>query len=159
MHSILYAEVRLLSVSQSRQLSVILSQTLTSAQKSAPPPPSPRAVSNIYCGTIYAKTPKALPSASRTTGSGICIVLNRIGGVIGVLVGAMLMQWRLWLGAFVWVLYGAMVSTSLLLPLETRGKCTVHCSTRATLHESPRGIDSIIYRSWYHGVSSGNSPT
>jgi hypothetical protein len=43
---------------------------------------------NIYYGTIYAYTPEILPSAHRATGYGICVVLNRVGGILGVLVGS-----------------------------------------------------------------------
>ncbi|GKZ27979.1 hypothetical protein AbraCBS73388_007983, partial [Aspergillus brasiliensis] len=46
------------------------------------------AASNIYYGTIYAYTPEILPAAHRATGYAICVVLNRVGGVIGVLVGS-----------------------------------------------------------------------
>jgi hypothetical protein len=42
----------------------------------------------IYYGTIYAYTPEILPSAHRATGYGICVVLNRIGCSLGVLVGS-----------------------------------------------------------------------
>ncbi|SPO00365.1 related to synaptic vesicle transporter SV2 (major facilitator superfamily) [Cephalotrichum gorgonifer] len=46
------------------------------------------AASNIYYGTIYAYTPEILPSAHRATGYGLCVVLNRVGGILGVLVGS-----------------------------------------------------------------------
>ncbi|QGA20901.1 hypothetical protein EYB26_008611 [Talaromyces marneffei] len=46
------------------------------------------ATSNIYYGTIYAYTPEILPSAHRATGYGLCVVLNRVGGIVGVLVGS-----------------------------------------------------------------------
>jgi hypothetical protein len=83
------------------------------------------AASNIYYGTIYAYTPEILPSAHRATGYGLCVVLNRIGGIVGVLFGSYANVETvvpLWICAG---LYGALVFTSLLLPFESRGKRTV----------------------------------
>ncbi|CRG83307.1 putative MFS-type transporter PB1E7,08c [Talaromyces islandicus] len=83
------------------------------------------AASNIYYGTIYAYTPEILPSAHRATGYGLCVVLNRIGGIVGVLVGSYANVETvvpLWICAG---LYGALIFTSLLLPFESRGKRTV----------------------------------
>lgn len=83
------------------------------------------AASNIYYGTIYAYTPEILPSAHRATGYGLCVVLNRVGGIVGVLVGSYANVETvvpLWICAG---LYGALIFTSLLLPFESRGKRTV----------------------------------
>lgn len=83
------------------------------------------AASNIYYGTIYAYTPEVLPSAHRATGYGLCVVLNRVGGIVGVLVGSYANVETvvpLWICAG---LYGALIFTSLLLPFESRGKRTV----------------------------------
>ncbi|KAK9240071.1 putative sugar transporter [Lipomyces kononenkoae] len=83
------------------------------------------AASNIYYGTIYAYTPEILPSAHRATGYGICVVLNRIGGIVGVLVGSYANVQTvvpLWICAG---LYGALIITSLLLPFESRGKRSI----------------------------------
>ncbi|EEA21245.1 conserved hypothetical protein [Talaromyces marneffei ATCC 18224] len=83
------------------------------------------ATSNIYYGTIYAYTPEILPSAHRATGYGLCVVLNRVGGIVGVLVGSYAnveMTVPLWICAG---LYGTLVFTSLLLPFESRGKRTI----------------------------------
>ncbi|KAL4811386.1 major facilitator superfamily domain-containing protein [Aspergillus unguis] len=83
------------------------------------------AASNIYYGTIYAYTPEILPSAHRATGYGLCVVVNRLGGIVGVLVGSyadVQTVVPLWICAG---LYAALVVTSLLLPFESRGKRTV----------------------------------
>ena len=83
------------------------------------------AASNIYYGTIYAYTPEILPSAHRATGYGLCVVLNRVGGIVGVLVGSYANVETvvpLWICAG---LYGALIFTSLLLPFESRAKRTV----------------------------------
>ncbi|KAL3476205.1 major facilitator superfamily domain-containing protein [Aspergillus californicus] len=83
------------------------------------------AASNIYYGTIYAYTPEILPSAHRATGYGLCVVVNRIGGIVGVLVGSYA-NVRTTVPLFICAgLYGALVVTSLLLPFESRGKRTV----------------------------------
>ncbi|KAK9369045.1 putative sugar transporter [Lipomyces kononenkoae] len=83
------------------------------------------AASNIYYGTIYAYTPEILPSAHRATGYGICVVLNRVGGIVGVLVGSYANVETvvpLWIcGA----LFGTLIITSLLLPFESMGKRSV----------------------------------
>lgn len=80
------------------------------------------AASNIYYGTIYAYTPEILPTAHRATGYSICVVMNRIGGIIGVLVGSYA-NIRTNVPLFICAgLYGALVITSLLLPFESRGK-------------------------------------
>ncbi|OKL56314.1 hypothetical protein UA08_08430 [Talaromyces atroroseus] len=83
------------------------------------------AASNVYYGTIYAYTPEILPSAHRATGYGLCVVVNRVGGIIGVLVGSytnVTTTTPLWVCAG---LYGALIFTSLLLPFESMGKRTV----------------------------------
>ncbi|KAL4915210.1 major facilitator superfamily domain-containing protein [Aspergillus aurantiobrunneus] len=83
------------------------------------------AASNIFYGTIYAYTPEILPSAHRATGYGLCVVVNRFGGIVGVLVGSYAnveTTVPLWICAG---LYAALVATSLLLPFESRGKRTV----------------------------------
>ncbi|KAL1965891.1 hypothetical protein VTN77DRAFT_5024 [Rasamsonia byssochlamydoides] len=83
------------------------------------------AASNIYYGTIYAYTPEILPSAHRATGYGICVVLNRVGGIVGVLVGSYA-NVETTAPLFICAgLYGALVVTSLLLPFESRGKRSV----------------------------------
>lgn len=46
------------------------------------------AASNIYYATIYAYTPEILPAAHRVTGYAVCVVVNRLGGIVGVLVGS-----------------------------------------------------------------------
>ncbi|KAL2821173.1 major facilitator superfamily domain-containing protein [Aspergillus granulosus] len=83
------------------------------------------AASNIYYGTIYAYTPEILPSAHRATGYGLCVVVNRIGGIVGVLVGSYA-NVQTTVPLFICAgLYGALVVTSLLLPFESRGKRSV----------------------------------
>jgi hypothetical protein len=83
------------------------------------------AASNIYYGTIYAYTPEILPSAHRATGYGLCVVVNRIGGIVGVLVGSYA-DVRTTVPLFICAgLYGALIVTSLLLPFESRGKRSV----------------------------------
>jgi len=77
---------------------------------------------NIYYGTIYAYTPEILPSAHRATGYGICVVLNRVGGILGVLVGSYA-NVETTAPLFVCAsLFGLLVFLSLLLPFESRGK-------------------------------------
>ncbi|KAL4792451.1 major facilitator superfamily domain-containing protein [Aspergillus venezuelensis] len=83
------------------------------------------AASNIFYGTIYAYTPEILPSAHRATGYGLCVVLNRVGGIVGVLVGSyadVTTVVPLWICAG---LYAALILTSLLLPFESQGRRSV----------------------------------
>jgi len=83
------------------------------------------AASNIYYGTIYAYTPEILPSAHRATGYGLCVVLNRVGGISGVLIGSY-SNVETTAPLFVCAsLFGLLVFLSLLLPFETRGKRSV----------------------------------
>lgn len=83
------------------------------------------AASNIYYGTIYAYTPEILPSAHRATGYGLCVVLNRVGGISGVLIGSYA-NVETTAPLFVCAsLFGLLVLLSLLLPFETRGKRSV----------------------------------
>ncbi|EME47908.1 hypothetical protein DOTSEDRAFT_69742 [Dothistroma septosporum NZE10] len=42
----------------------------------------------IYHGVFYAYTPEILPSAHRATGYGCCVILGRIGGIVGIVVGS-----------------------------------------------------------------------
>ncbi|KAH7090421.1 putative sugar transporter [Paraphoma chrysanthemicola] len=80
------------------------------------------AASNIYYGTIYAYTPEILPSAHRATGYGMCVVLNRVGGITGVLIGSYA-NVETTAPLFVCAsLFGLLVFLSLILPFETRGK-------------------------------------
>lgn len=83
------------------------------------------AASNIYYGTIYAYTPEILPSAHRATGYGICVVLNRVGGIAGVLVGSYA-NVETTAPLFVCAgLFGLLIILSLALPFESRGKRSV----------------------------------
>ena len=77
---------------------------------------------NIYYGTIYAYTPEILPSAHRATGYGLCVVVNRVGGIAGVLVGSYA-NVETTAPLFVCAaLFGLLVILSLLLPFESKGK-------------------------------------
>ncbi|KAK5047155.1 hypothetical protein LTR84_007098 [Exophiala bonariae] len=83
------------------------------------------AASNIYYGTIYAYTPEILPAAHRATGYAICVVLNRVGGITGVLIGSYA---NVETTAPLFVcggLFGLLVVLSLALPFESMGKRTV----------------------------------
>ena len=83
------------------------------------------AASSIFYGTIYAYTPEILPSAHRATGYGLCVVLSRIGGIAGVLVGSYAnveTATPLFICAG---LHSILVITSLLLPFESKGKRSV----------------------------------
>jgi hypothetical protein len=83
------------------------------------------AASNIYYGTIYAYTPEILPSAHRATGYGICVVLNRIGGIAGVLVGSYA-NVETTAPLFICAgLFGLLIILSLALPFESRGRRSV----------------------------------
>ncbi|UKZ46126.1 hypothetical protein TrVGV298_000324 [Trichoderma virens] len=83
------------------------------------------AASNIYYGTIYAYTPEILPAAHRATGYGVCVVLNRVGGILGVLVGSYA-NVETTAPLFVCAaLFGLLVILSLILPFESRGKRSV----------------------------------
>ncbi|KAG8533976.1 uncharacterized protein KY384_001719 [Bacidia gigantensis] len=80
------------------------------------------AASNIYYGTIYAYTPEILPSAHRATGYAICVVLNRVGGISGVLVGSYA-NVETTAPLFICAgLFGLLIILSLLLPFESRQK-------------------------------------
>ena len=83
------------------------------------------AASNIYYGTIYAYTPEVLPSAHRATGYGMCVVMNRVGGIVGVLIGSFANVETvapLFVSAG---LFGLLIFLSLALPFESRGKRSV----------------------------------
>lgn len=83
------------------------------------------AASNIYYGTIYAYTPEILPSAHRATGYGICVVLNRVGGITGVLIGSYA-NVETTAPLFVCAgLFALLIVLSLALPFESRGKRSV----------------------------------
>ncbi|KAF2717108.1 putative sugar transporter [Polychaeton citri CBS 116435] len=83
------------------------------------------AASNIYYGTIYAYTPEILPTAHRATGYGLCVVLNRVGGIAGVLVGSYA-NVETTAPLFVCAgLFGLLILLSLMLPFESRGKRSV----------------------------------
>jgi hypothetical protein len=95
------------------------------------------AASNIYYGTIYAYTPEILPSAHRATGYGMCVVLNRVGGITGVLIGSYA-NVETTAPLFVCAsLFGLLVFLSLLLPFETRGK---RSNWRAGMIEEDRAV-------------------
>ncbi|KAL2867853.1 MFS general substrate transporter [Aspergillus lucknowensis] len=80
------------------------------------------AASNMYYGTIYAYTPEILPSAHRATGYALCVVLNRVGGIMGVLVGSYA-NVQTTAPLFVCAaLFALLIVLSLLLPFESRGK-------------------------------------
>ncbi|KAK5714969.1 hypothetical protein LTR15_010385 [Elasticomyces elasticus] len=78
-----------------------------------------------HYGTIYAYTPEILPAAHRATGYGLCVVLNRIGGIAGVLIGSYA-NVETTAPLFVCAgLFGLLIVLSLMLPFESRGKRTV----------------------------------
>ena len=80
------------------------------------------AASNIYYGTLYAYTPEIQPTAHRATGYAICVILNRVGGIVGVLVGSYA-NVNTVAPLFVCAgLYGGLIITSILLPFESRGR-------------------------------------
>lgn len=71
---------------------------------------------------IYAYTPEILPSAHRATGYGLCVVMNRVGGIIGVLIGSYA-NVETTAPLFVCAgLFGLLIVLSLALPFESRGK-------------------------------------
>lgn len=81
--------------------------------------------SNIYYSTLYAYTPEIMPSAHRATGYGLCVIINRIGGIVAILIGSYAnvdTTTPLFVCASLYVL---LVGTSLLLPFETRAQRTV----------------------------------
>ncbi|KAH8807724.1 major facilitator superfamily domain-containing protein [Xylogone sp. PMI_703] len=83
------------------------------------------AASNIYYGTIYAYTPEILPAAHRATGYGICVALNRVGGIIGVLIGSYA-NVKTTAPLFVCAaLFGLLIILSVLLPYESKGRRAV----------------------------------
>ncbi|KGO40160.1 Major facilitator superfamily domain, general substrate transporter [Penicillium expansum] len=82
------------------------------------------AATNIYYGTMYAYTPEILPSAHRATGYAICVVFNRIGGIVGVIVGSYA-NVETTTPLFVCAaLFALLIILSVLLPFESRGKRT-----------------------------------
>ncbi|KAL2818239.1 MFS general substrate transporter [Aspergillus cavernicola] len=82
------------------------------------------AATNIYYGTMYAYTPEILPSAHRATGYAICVIFNRIGGIVGVLVGSYA-NVQTTTPLFVCAaLFAVLIILSVLLPFESRGKRT-----------------------------------
>ena len=63
-----------------------------------------------------------LPSAHRATGFAICVVSNRFGGIIGILVGSFA-NVRTTAPLFICAgLYGLTIFLCLLLPFEPRGR-------------------------------------
>ncbi|CAI7617822.1 unnamed protein product [Penicillium crustosum] len=80
------------------------------------------AATNIYYGTMYAYTPEILPSAHRATGYAICVIFNRVGGIVGVIVGSYA-NVETTTPLFVCAaLYALLIILSVLLPFESRGK-------------------------------------
>ncbi|KAF7192702.1 Major facilitator-type transporter hxnZ [Pseudocercospora fuligena] len=80
------------------------------------------ASSNIYWAVIYHYTPEILPSAHRATGYGVCTVMNRVGGIVGVLVGSYA-DVETTAPLFVCAsLFALLIVLSLMLPFETQGK-------------------------------------
>jgi len=76
----------------------------------------------ILYGTLLAYTPEILPSAHRATGCAICVVLNHIGGIAGIVVGSFA-NVETTAPLFVCAsLCGLVAILSALLPLEPRGK-------------------------------------
>ncbi|KAK4499382.1 hypothetical protein PRZ48_009896 [Zasmidium cellare] len=83
------------------------------------------AASSIYYGTIYAYTPEILPSAHRATGYGLCVVMNRVGGIVGVIVGSYA-NVETTAPLFVCAgLFGLLIFLALALPFESRGKRSI----------------------------------
>ncbi|KAI9930680.1 hypothetical protein ASPWEDRAFT_171304 [Aspergillus wentii DTO 134E9] len=82
------------------------------------------AATNIYYGTMYAYTPEILPSAHRATGYAICVMFNRLGGILGVIIGSY-SNVETTTPLFVCAaLFALLIILSLLLPFESRGKRT-----------------------------------
>jgi len=79
---------------------------------------------DIYYGTIYAYTPEILPAAHRATGYGLCVALNRIGGIIGVLIGSYANVETVAPLFVCAALFGLLVIFSVILPFETKGRRT-----------------------------------
>lgn len=79
---------------------------------------------NIYYAVLYAYTPEILPTAHRATGYALCLVVNRLGGISGVLVGSYADVETVVPLFVVAGLYGALVVLSLILPFESRGRRT-----------------------------------
>lgn len=76
----------------------------------------------IYYATIYAYTPEILPSTHRGTGYGVCVVMNRVGGVVGVVAGSYA---NVETSAPLFVCaacFGVLAVLSLMLPFESRGR-------------------------------------
>lgn len=71
---------------------------------------------------MYAYTPEILPSAHRATGYAICVIFNRIGGIVGVIVGSYA-NVETTAPLFVCAaLFAVLIVLSLLLPFESQGK-------------------------------------
>lgn len=71
---------------------------------------------------MYAYTPEILPSAHRATGYAICVIFNRVGGIVGVIVGSYA-NVETTTPLFVCAsLYALLIILSVLLPFESRGK-------------------------------------
>lgn len=83
------------------------------------------AASSVYYGTIYAYTPEIPPTAHRATAYGLCVVMNRVGGIVGVVVGSYA-DVRTTTPLFVCAgLFGLLVVLALALPFETRGRRSI----------------------------------
>lgn len=73
---------------------------------------------------MYAYTPEILPSAHRATGYAICVIFNRVGGIVGVLVGSYTNVQTTMLLFVCAALFAVLIVLSVLLPFESRGKRT-----------------------------------
>ncbi|KAI9801584.1 MAG: hypothetical protein M1825_003263 [Sarcosagium campestre] len=82
-------------------------------------------VSNIFYGTLYAYTPEILPSAHRATGSGLAVGVNRVMGIIAIIVASysdVTTTAPLFICA---ALFFLLTLTVLALPFEPRGRKSV----------------------------------
>ncbi|KAI9795937.1 MAG: hypothetical protein M1833_006585 [Piccolia ochrophora] len=79
-------------------------------------------VSNIFYSTLYAYTPEILPSAHRATGSGLAVGVNRVMGIVAILVAS---YSDVTTTAPIYIcasLFLVLTIATLVLPFEPRGK-------------------------------------
>ncbi|KAK9368939.1 major facilitator superfamily domain-containing protein [Lipomyces kononenkoae] len=90
-------------------------------------------VENMFFGSLYGITPELLPTASRGTGYGLAVAINRVCNVMASLIGSYA-NVETTAPLFVCAsFYGGMIIVSLMLPFEPGGSASV----RYTAEESP----------------------
>lgn len=80
---------------------------------------------NIYYGTLYAYTPEVFPSAHRATANGTAVALNRLMGVVSVIV-ATFADTTTSIPIYICAaFFGGLALVSVALPFESMGNQSI----------------------------------